>query len=229
MRQPFAGLLISIHDVMPETLDRIDELIELLRDSGHGPPSLMIVPGRCWDADSIARIRGLAEAGHELVGHGWSHHAASIRGLRHRLHSAIISRNAAEHLALDAAGIAALIRRCAGWFTEHGLPAPALYVPPAWAMGCMPRAGLAGLGFRYYETLSGIYDSETGVMHRIPVAGYEADTLLRAVSLRVSNALNRWSARRAGALRVAIHPQDLRLRLAGDLRHQAGLSATSSS
>ena len=209
--------IVSIHDVMPETLDQTDELIGLLADSGHAPPSLLIVPGRNWDADSLARIRRYTAAGHELAGHGWSHHAASISGLRHRLHSAIISRHAAEHLALDTAGVTVLIRRCANWFPEHELPSPALYVPPAWAMGRVPRTRLTGLGFRYYETLTGIYDSETGTMHRIPVAGFEADNLLRVVSLRLSNAFNHWSASRAGALRVAIHPHDLQLKLAGDL------------
>jgi predicted deacetylase len=207
-----------MHDVMPETLDETEALIGLVRESGHALPSLLIVPGRSWDEDSLARVRGWANAGHELVGHGWSHRAAPIRGLKHRLHSAIISRNAAEHLSLDTEGIAALIRRCARWFTKHGLPSPSLYVPPAWALGRISRSQLTGLGFRYYETLTGIYDSATGKMHRIPVAGFEADTLLRVVSLRVSNAFSRISARRAGALRIAIHPEDLKLRLAGDLR-----------
>jgi len=210
-------LLVSVHDVMPETLDEVDGILALLARHGLGRPNLLVVPGRAWDEASLARLKRYAGAGHELVAHGFEHAVGAIRGFRHRLHSLVLSRKVAEHLALDADGIETLIRRSSGWFAEQGLPRASLYVPPAWALGAIPRARLEGLGFRYYETLGGIYDSETGSMRRIPVVGFEADTALRAFCLRAVNAIQLRLAKRAGALRVAIHPHDLRLRLAGDL------------
>jgi predicted deacetylase len=111
-----------------------------------------------------------------------------------------------------------LIRDCRAWFDEHSLPAPSLYVPPAWAMGSIPRAGLEGLGFRYFETLTGIYDAERREMHRLPLFGFEADTRFRALSLRLFNAANRIMGRYAGTVRLGIHPQDFELELAADLK-----------
>ena len=213
-----ARTLVSIHDVMPETLDAVDDILRRIADAGTpGTVTLLVVPGRDWSEEGIATLRRWADAGHELAGHGWMHEVERIRGVRHRLHSLFISRNIAEHLALDEQGIRTLIHDCHAWFGRMGLPAPTMYVPPAWAMGRVDRDALRELPFRYYETLSGLYDAETGIMTRIPLVGFEADTPLRAGLLRIFNAANRWLANRRGRLRLAIHPQDFGLRLADDL------------
>jgi predicted deacetylase len=210
-------LLVSIHDVMPETLQRVEGLAGRLERSGKAPALLLVVPGRDWSTGQLDRLRQLESRGHALAGHGWHHQIERFGGLYHRLHSALLSRRAAEHLALSPTAIRALIIRCRGWFDQQRLPAPLTYVPPAWAMGSLPRKGLVGLGFRYYETLSGIYDTHTDRMHRIPVIGFEADTRPRAIALRCSNACSAAAARSSGQLRLAIHPRDETLLLSSDL------------
>jgi predicted deacetylase len=131
----------------------------------------------------------------------------------------VLSRNAAEHLSRPRPEVADIIRRSFGWFGEVGLGQPRLYVPPAWAMGAVKRADLDRLPFRFYETLGGIYDSQSRRMRRLPLVGYEADTAGRALALRLVNGLNRQMAASLGRpLRVAIHPSDFDLRLAADLR-----------
>lgn len=209
--------LYSVHDVMPSTLDRVERIVERLEGARAGPVSLLVVPHTGWTSESLDRLHGLLARGHTLAGHGWRHEAERVRGFRHRLHSLVISRNVAEHLALDEAGIERLIRRCREWFPANGLPQPETYVPPAWALGRIRRGRLSGLGFRYFETLTGIFDAGSGRFRRLPLVGFEADTPLRARLLR---ALNRASLAWAGAerpLRVAIHPRDPELLLAGDL------------
>lgn len=213
-RQP----ILSIHDVAPETLPQVENLIGLLDGHDAGPAMLLVIPGRPWKEAQIAMLRTWQEAGHVLAGHGWHHRANRIRGWRHRLHSLLLSRDVAEHLALDVADIETLIRRCHAWFTGNGLPAPDLYVPPAWAMGALPRARLAGLPFARYEVLSGIIDGASGRLQRLPLVGFEADRTWRALPLRLWNSTNRIGARHSGLpLRIAIHPHDLSLRLSGDL------------
>jgi len=185
--------------------------------TGAGSASLLVVPGVGWTGETLDRLRGLLARGHSLAGHGWQHRCARIRGLRHRLHSALISRDVAEHLCLDASGIEALIRRCGAWFPRHGLPRPDTYVPPAWAMGRIERRRLPGLGFRYFETLTGLYDAGTGRFRRLPLAGFEADTRFRALVLRGFNRAALALARPGRPLRIAIHPCDAELLLARDL------------
>lgn len=209
---------VSIHDVMPATLADVSAILSRLAGQGIGPVTLLVVPGLEWTADGVAQLRRWQASGHELAGHGWRHKAPTIRGWRHRLHSLVLSRDVAEHLALDPDGIAALVRRCHAWFAANGLAAPELYVPPAWALGPIPRPALRDLPFRSYEVLSGVVDARAQRLDRLPMVGFEADTAWRSRAVRAWNAANLAYARRRGVpLRVAIHPHDFRLRLAADL------------
>lgn len=209
--------LISIHDVMPETLSQVSRILELLERGGAPVATLLVVPGRAWTPSALAQLRALQSRGYELAGHGWRHRVERYGGIHHRLHSLLISRDVAEHLALDSAGIEQLIARCFAWFADHDLPAPRLYVPPAWALGRLASAKLTELPFRQYELLGGVVEASNGRMRRLPLTGYEADAGTRASALRLWNQINRQRARRRRWLRIAIHPNDLGLPLADSL------------
>ena len=212
------GALVSVHDVMPETLDRVAGLLELLGRRGIAPATLLVVPGRDWDARGLARLRAWARAGHELAAHGWSHRAPRLRSARARAHARVISRHAGEHLDRGSREIRALIQRSHGFFAANGLPRPALYVPPAWALGALRPADRVGLPVRRIETLAGLLELDTGRLRPLPLVGFEADTAARAATLRAANGAQRALARATGRpLRVAIHPHDRRLRLSADL------------
>lgn len=217
-RHRWVRALVSVHDVMPETLPQVNRILALLAAEQVSAVTLLVVPGANWTACDLDTLRDYEARGYELAGHGWRHRVERFGGLGHRLHGQFISRNVAEHLALDSAGILDLMRRCHDWFAQHNLRAPSLYVPPAWAMGDIERSALAELPFLRYELFSGILSAQTGRLHPMPLLGYEADTALRAPLLRLWNRLNRHRARNNGWLRIGIHPRDLDLRLAEDLR-----------
>jgi len=210
--------VVSIHDVMPSTLADVLTTIGFLETRTIAPIFLLVVPGKTWNAEQVGKLKHLQQKGCLLAGHGWAHHAERIVGFRHTLHACLFSRNVAEHLALDRHGIVALIRHCYGWFGEMGLDPPALYVPPAWAMGSISRTQLRTLPFRYFEYLSGVYDGKADRFYRLPLVGYEADRLWRVAPLRLWNGVNLALARHTGLLRIAIHPHDLHLRLSNELR-----------
>jgi predicted deacetylase len=215
---PQRRLLLSVHDVMPDTIDDVEHLLSELSALGYRKITLLVVPGSGWTPGSLQRLRALSRYGAEFAGHGWRHVVEDIRGLRHRTHSLLISRNVAEHLALSASQIRSLVQRCYDWFGANDFPEPALYVPPAWAMGPIGRHDLDRLPFEQYETFAGVYDSAAGAFRRMAMVGFEADTSFRALSCRV---WNRWNLRVAGAskpVRVAIHPRDLGLLLGENLR-----------
>jgi predicted deacetylase len=211
-------LLVSIHDVTPGTLSLVEELMDRLEKHGLLPVTLLVVPGMDWQESDIERLRLMQTRGAELAGHGWSHLARHIRGWKHRLHSTLISRDAAEHLALDREGVRRLMLDCHAWFAQNNLPSPTLYVPPAWALGALPLSELHTLPYHHLETLTGVYCSERNEFRRLPMAGYEADTRLRAAGVRLWNAMNlRWAGKHR-PLRLGIHPTDLQLRLTDDLK-----------
>ncbi|MFP4155177.1 MAG: polysaccharide deacetylase family protein [Halothiobacillaceae bacterium] len=217
--EPAGRALLSIHDVMPETLDRVEAVLGLCRDRGIPPLTLLVVPGRAWHADEIERLRAWARAGHELAAHGWFHEIERFGGLWHRLHGLLLSRRVAEHLSLSPEDVLALMQRAHGWFAEHDLPPPQLYVPPAWALGRLPGDAAQRLPFRRIEVLSGIIEVPDWRLTRMPLAGFEADTSLRAAGLSLFNRQQwRLARRRDLPLRIGIHPNDLQLRLADSLQ-----------
>lgn len=217
--------VVSIHDLMPETMDRVENILEWLKMRSIPPVTLLVVPGKPWTPRGIERLRQLAEAGHEMAAHGWRHETVPRR-FWHRIHASLISRNVAEHLDLCSADIATLMCRANQWFAEQKLPPPKLYVPPAWALGTICSEHLAQLPYSQVETTRGILQfSPEGIykMQLMPVSGYEADTILRATFLRSWNAYQAISSKvTKRPLRISIHPNDLNLRLKDQLDLQIG-------
>lgn len=210
--------LISIHDVMPETLSAVAALINAFGKIPPASVTLLVVPGRSWQRDDVALLHEYQHLGYRLAGHGWVHSCGAPQSLYHWLHSFFLSRRAAEHLSLSSSQIQELITRCHQWFAHQGLNSPALYVPPAWAMGNVARPLLQTLPFSQYETLSGVYHRDHDSFDRLPLTGYEADSPLRALFLRRFNQYQRYRAAHTGLpLRIGIHPYDLQHRMAGDL------------
>ncbi len=208
---------LSIHDVKPSSLERVRRLVALCRARAGPRITLLVVPGLEWSGAQVDRLRAWSREGLELAGHGWIHHGPP-RSLYHRVHALVLSRDQAEHLSRPRHELVELVERGFAWFEERGLPEPGLYVPPAWALGALTREDLARLPYRGYEVLQGFLDRD-GRLHRTPLVGYEADTGFRRQALRLTNGLARRIARISGRpLRIGLHPPDLELRLAADLR-----------
>ncbi|MFW6199408.1 MAG: DUF2334 domain-containing protein [Gemmatimonadota bacterium] len=214
--------LFSVHDVTPDSLPRVRDLVDLVEEAGHRPPLLLVVAGRAWTEHHLSELRVLQARGCRLAGHGWSHEAPAPTSLRHRIHARILSRDEAEHLSRSRDDVRERVRRCHAWFARHDLAVSPIYVPPAWALGPLTREDLDELPFRYYSTLTGLVDGATGRKVRLPLVGFEADTRTRRRALRVSNALNlsigRWTGR---PVRIGYHPTDLELLLGEDARRIA--------
>lgn len=205
--------LVSIHDLMPETMPQVEKILQWLETKDVPPVTLLVVPGKDWKPIQLERLGELAAKGHPLAAHGWHHHTLPRRW-QHRLHARFISRNVAEHLDLDSLDIFSLLERSRLWFIENYLPIPELYVPPAWALGPISKADLAKSKFKQIEVTRGIIAPSSAALVKLPLTGFEADTTLRASFLKVWNfsqlQLARWQKK---PLRISIHPQDLDLRM----------------
>ncbi|HSM28525.1 MAG TPA: polysaccharide deacetylase family protein [Thioalkalivibrio sp.] len=212
-------VILSIHDVMPESMDRVEAILAFCAAQGIPPMTLLVVPGRLWQAAQLRRLRSLADQGYTLAAHGWSHRIERFGGIHHRLHAALISRHAGEHLALTGEGVVDLMHRAHGWFADNELPPPDLYVPPAWALGRLPAQAARELPYTRIEVLRGVLAPASGQVEALPLVGFEADTWVRAQWLR---GWNRWQlalGRRTGRpVRIGIHPEDFELRLGEALR-----------
>lgn len=211
--------LISIHDVMPHNLSKIDYCLSQLKRNHIEHCYLLVVPGLMWDECSITKLRYYVAQGHTLVAHGWIHKTLNICTTLHRFHSLLISKDVAEHLCWSKFEAISNMRRSRSWFAENRLPVPDLYVPPAWALGRLGMEDLVQTGFRYVETTTGVFDLCTQKRYLLPLVGYEGFSVFSLIALRVSNACNRGlnNLFRARALRVATHPDDFDLGLSKSL------------
>ena len=208
--------LLSVHDVMPETLDLVGQILRKFSDLPRNHIYLLIVPGKPWSESQLETLKAWQEQGYQLAGHGWTHHIRRKTTAYHYLHALLVSRNVAEHLSLSSEELENLLCRNFQWFIDTGFEPPELYVPPAWALGQLTREKMKTLPFRYYETTSGIYDSNEDRFIPLLLTGYEADTGLRAGVLKVWNWLNLWLSRHK-IIRISIHPYDLSYALANDI------------
>lgn len=211
--------VVSIHDVMPDTLNRVQKTLVRINKVPPQQVYLLVVPGLNWSQEQIQTLLELEQAGYQIAGHGWTHQIHKKTSLFHFLHSMFISRNVAEHLSLSKAELFDLVERNHQWFTDHGFQPPQLYVPPAWAMGKLTNNDLSRLPFRYYEMSSGIYDAQSDRYVHLPLTGYEADRYWRIPILKLWNSLNLWLSKKKPT-RISIHPYDYEYPMAKDIdRH----------
>lgn len=218
VRKPGAlQALVSIHDVMPDTRPQVTGMLERLSLPAE-VVTLLVVPGKHWSSDDLDWLRRLQQAGHPLAGHGWSHRCQPPVTLYHQLHSALLSRQVAEHLSFTGEGIVQLVQRSHRWFAEQGLAVSSLYVPPAWALGKVSKAQCAELPFEQVEVLGGLLNTRNGALTRLPLVGFEADTVMRALFLAVFNRMNVNRARKQSLpLRIGLHPFDFSWRLSSQI------------
>ncbi|MEM8735439.1 MAG: DUF2334 domain-containing protein [Planctomycetota bacterium] len=203
---PSLDALVSIHDVMPESMEQVGELVELCRRCAVPSPMLLIVPGKAWRPAEIVQIRRWQEQGCELAGHGWSHETSAITSWYHRVHRLLLSRNVAEHLSMSSDHVVSLIQRCSEWFPAQGLEPPILYVPPEWAISSVTNDLLRNGGFRMLETTTGIRIPSIDRHLRLPVLGFEADACSTNTFSQRFNQVCRQVAKRIGIFRISLHP-----------------------
>ncbi len=207
---------LSIHDVAPHSLEQTQRLLDTCSAQGIEQLMLLVIPGLDWSDRDLEQLHAWVRQGHLLAGHGWLHRIERIRNLGHRLHSLLLSRDVAEHLERPPEELPAFMLQNYDWFARQELPSPRHYVPPAWALGRISAQALEQLPFQSVEATTGIYFRGSG-WKRMPVTGYEADTALRQMLLRMSNALAWFLSSPKRPLRISLHPYDLDLRLQSDI------------
>lgn len=212
--------LVSIHDVTPENFGAALELLHRVERDRARPVTLLVAPSSKWDARSLSRLRAIQGRGHSLAAQGHEGEAiGSSGGLG--LPPGTSSRPSRSERCRSAKQEA--LRRVQGaakWFGEAGLGAPSLYVPPAWDPGSLPLDRFQEIPFEMVELLSGLLETKTGQLTKLPLIGdrvfhhgaaHSPTTLpLRSTSTRMFNTWNCRRARRLGRLRIALHPADLR-------------------
>ena len=208
---------ISIHDVRPNNILKIINIINLLFDKYRIQKiTLLVIPGLNWDDKHIKILKSLQnKTGIELAAHGWCHKSNPIKTIYHFMHSKLISADSAEHLSKSKQSIIKIFNDSYLWFSNQGLNSPTLYVPPTWELGNINKEDLSASPFNEFEIITGVFINNKFIL--IPLIGFEVKTYFKFIIVKVLNFINYLSYSFFGVLRIAIHPNDFDLLLKRDL------------
>lgn len=213
---PSQALVVSIHDVSPQTRPQCEEIRAQLTEIGLKVCTWLVVPDHHHrghfldDPEFCAWLRTLAEAGQEIVIHGYHHQRERRAGesLREKFITRFYTADEGEFYDIDRATAYELVTRAQEEFSELDLK-PEGFIAPAWLLSAGAEEALREAGVQYTTRLRDVRDLISG-------RTFESRSLVwssrswwrRPVSLLWNRALFR-RLKDNPLLRIAIHPGDI--------------------
>lgn len=210
------SLIVSIHDVAPETLPRVREVVEKLESWGVNRFCLLVVPNYhetgplCDDPEAVRWLHGREACGDEIVLHGYSHsrpRRATDTALD-LLATEFCSKNEAEFYRLGPDEAAAKLRLGAEILGRVGFK-PRGFVAPSWIFSRGTVRALKERGFRYMARRVGLIDFTNRVRIRSACCVWSTWAPVRGALSPFWVRLRLRRLRRKPVLRVDVHPPDL--------------------
>ena len=207
-------LLVTIHDVTPALMPRVEQLRRLC-ESRKVVPGLLVVPD--WhgaaamegDAAFVAWLRARASEGAEIFLHGERHdEAGSPRAFADELRAFGKTNKEGEFLTLDYNAARRRIDRGVARLRAMGLE-PVGFVPPAWLAKPDTHAAVRDAGLHVSEDDGAIYVHAPERTVKSPVVRWSGRGSLRAYGSAAFERLRWWTQRGERVVRIALHPGDL--------------------
>lgn len=211
------ALVVSLHDVSPQTRVECAEILRELAALGVPHCSLLVIPDHhhgghfLADAECAAWLQAQAAAGHELVMHGYHHQRARREGesVVAKVTTRLYTANEGEFYDLGREAARVLVEKARADFRQLGLE-PAGFIAPAWLLSTEAEGALRELGCEYTTRLGSVVDLRSGRVFKSQPLVWSVRSAWRRQMSRGWNAL---LFRRLAAnplLRICIHPVDLR-------------------
>jgi hypothetical protein len=207
-------LLITIHDVTPALAPRVERLWALCAARGV-LPGLLVVPdwhgATAMESDTafVAWLRARSAEGAEIFLHGERHdEAGSPRTFGDELRAFGRTNKEGEFLTLGYDAARARIDRGVARLRAMGLD-PVGFVPPAWLAKPATHRAVHDAGLNASEDDGAIYVRARSGAIASPVVRWSGRGTFRAYGSAFFGRLRWWLQRRAGVMRIALHPGDL--------------------
>jgi hypothetical protein len=207
-------VLVTIHDVAPPNLARVERLWAMCARHG-ATPGLLVVPE--WhgewpierDVRCVDWVRARAADGAEVFLHGERHdEVGSPRGLSDSLRAFGRTDGEGEFLTLGYDAARARIDRGLARLRALALR-PIGFVPPAWLARSDAHRAARDAGLAVSEDDGAIYLHRAARTITSPVVRWSSRGAIRAWG-SVAQARLRWTLQRGNAaVRIALHPSDL--------------------
>ncbi len=207
-------LLITIHDVAPALMPRVETIWRLCESRGV-VPGLLVVPD--WhgetamesDPNFVDWLRARAAEGAEVFLHGERHdEVGSPRTFGDELRAFGKTNNEGEFLTLDYAAARGRIDRGVSRLRAIGLE-PIGFVPPAWLAKPDTHRAARDAGLRVSEDDGAVYVHTPAKIISSPVIRWSGRGTVRAYGSVFFERWRWWFQRGEQVMRLALHPGDL--------------------
>lgn len=211
-------LLLSIHDVTPAHSERIARLEAMIAGATGGVATcaMLVVPdfhGRApiaGDRAFQAWLRSRADAGVEMLLHGWFHRDRSQHSGAAAWKAKHMTAGEGEFLGLSRADATRSLRDGRALLEDILGRAVTGFVAPAWLYGEGARAALADEGFAAAEDHMRVWSPATGaVLAKGPVVSYASRSRGRILSSLAWSRVATSALARMRTVRLALHPHDV--------------------
>ena len=202
-------LVVSVHDVSPETLEETRFLLSALDQMGIRPRVLKVIPQHLLGCGPLLELlRAEHDMGSEIVQHGFSHRRAGpLRGpLRRRLRAALFARDAAEFLSLSSQETVSRIANGREILQRAGLSATG-FCAPGWLSATDLHPILRRAGFLYDVLLTSVVDLASNRRIWTDWIGFMGAGRGQEGLVGIADAINRVASPLFRALKVFLHPQ----------------------
>jgi uncharacterized protein len=207
-------LLVTIHDVTPALMPRVEQLWRLC-ESRRVIPGLLVIPD--WHGVAAMEsevsfgpwLRARAAEGAEIFLHGERHdEVGSPRALADELRAFGKTNKEGEFLTLGYDEARTRIDRGVARLRKMGLD-PVGFVPPAWLAKPDTHRAVKDAGLRVSEDDGAIYVHAPERTMKSPVVRWSGRGAVRAYGSVLFERLRWWTQRRERVMRIALHPGDL--------------------
>jgi predicted deacetylase len=204
-------IVVSVHDVAPQTRPRVARLLDLLATIGIEQRSLLVIPNFQGHGsldvheDFCAWLRDRREQGDEIVLHGYEHVGiGQPRNAGERFRNRWFTQGEGEFLSLEYDAAFDRIARGKAMMERAGLH-PRGFVAPAWLVNQDGLRAARDLGFQYTNSYLTVGDLARGRTHWVPSLVFGPGHLDEDLGIAVQRRLSRLLAGRP-AIRIVLHP-----------------------
>ena len=209
-------LIVSIHDAAPPFLDELKALSAWLDQKSILPRSIKVIPdylGR-WNILEHRKfldwVLSEKSKGSEIIQHGYNHKAdAQKKGFSDRLRDKYITKNDAEFLKSDYKKARERIEKGKQIMEKAGFTCSG-FTSPTWYQSKDTAQAIQDCGFRYYTTVSYIFDCQKQQNISSQAMGYLGmNSLLEYLAMFGHSMMRKTGLFFSPFARMVLHPGDL--------------------
>ncbi len=212
----WTALVVSVHDVCPQTQAECEQIVTELAALGVKRCSLLVVPDyhgqghSLTDLDFCAWLEDQVARGHEVVIHGYYHlrQSAGHESLRDQITTRVYTAGEGEFYDIDGETALALANQAREEFREVGFETEG-FIAPAWLLNSAAEEALRSLGFQYTTRLQTVTDLQTGKIYRSQSLVWSVRSAWRRMTSMIWNAILLKGVRSNPLVRISIHPVDV--------------------